>query len=64
MHKDIYALEDYLLYLKSVKKRASNGVGTVVYGSIFYRHVLGKEENRGNINIFFVNAMLNQVQIF
>jgi hypothetical protein len=58
-------VEDYLLYLKNVKKQASDGVGTDVSGlKFFYRHVLGKEENRGNINIFFVNAMLNQVQIF
>ena len=39
-------VEDYLLYLKNVKKQASNGVGTVVSGlKFFYRYVLDKEEN-------------------
>jgi integrase/recombinase XerD len=39
-------VEDYLLYLKNVKKHASNGVGTVVSGlKFFYRHVLSNEEN-------------------
>jgi len=42
-------VEDYLLYLKNVKKQASNGVGTVVSGlKFFYRHVLDKEENAPN----------------
>ena len=42
-------VEDYLLYLKNVKKQASNGVGTVVSGlKFFYRHVLSKEENAPN----------------
>jgi integrase/recombinase XerD len=41
--------EDYLLYLKNVKKQASNGVGTIVSGLKFFsRHVLGKEENAPN----------------
>jgi integrase/recombinase XerD len=42
-------VEDYLLYLKNVKKQASNGVGTVVSGlKFFYRHVLSNEENAPN----------------
>ena len=42
-------VEDYLLYLKNVKKRASNGVGTVVSGlKFFYKHVLDNEENAPN----------------
>ena len=42
-------VEDYLLYLKNVKKQASNGVGTVVSGlKFFYRYVLDKEENAPN----------------
>ena len=39
-------VEDYLLYLKNVKKQASNGVGTIVSGlKFFYRYVLSNEEN-------------------
>ena len=42
-------VEDYLLYLKNVKKQASNGVGTVVSGlKFFYRYVLSNEENAPN----------------
>ena len=42
-------VEDYLLYLKNVKKQASNGVGTVVSGlKFFYKHVLSNEENAPN----------------
>ena len=42
-------VEDYLLYLKNVKKQASNGVGTVVSGlKFFFRHVLSNEENAPN----------------
>ena len=39
-------VEDYLLYLKNVKKQASNGVGTIVSGLKFlYKYVLSNEEN-------------------
>ena len=39
-------VEDYLLYLKTVKKQASNGVGTIVSGLKFlYKYVLSNEEN-------------------
>ena len=39
-------VEDYLLYLKNVKKQASNGVGSIVSGlKFFYRYVLSNEEN-------------------
>jgi integrase/recombinase XerD len=39
-------VEDYLLYLKNVKRHAPNSVGTAVSGlRCFYKHVLCNEEN-------------------